>query len=506
MLVIVSISAVSAADLNHEGDISEAPGDNDNLEIDQITQNLQAEDSHNMNLTSLSDETDNGDDSLDLADSTRQDNNDENKLESSSENGGLSLLGTSDENSVLTVGSTVPTMTINSDKSVIYYGENLTLTIVLKGPNGEDITITDANPIKFDIHDIPPANDPYGQTDFHEWGNVTGTVFEVPAKLSQDNYTVEFKWDGDDTYTGISQVFNFTVLSPKGTFSELQELIDHFDFYLSSVLYLSAFTYNETVDGDRFKQGIIIDKDFSIHGGSVNGNNSARLFKIINGANVTIDSTELINGSADNGGAIYVGGNSTFNVLDYTMFDSNKASNYGGAIYIEEGSSANVFNSFFKHNSAAFNLSSAIYNKGNLYLDSNAINGQIYENYNCSIYNEGNITSKVYVVVEIDIGWYYDEFRQDPDWEHNRIRTMDDEFPFRITFYDGNGTEYRERNLIASPTNLKFYTVDHNGNIMYDGAMQYSNGSIKHFDYVAEFNQTTGKYDAFIGLAGKGRK
>lgn len=45
MLVIVSVSAASAADLNQTGDVAEAPADNDNLEIDGITENLQAEDS-----------------------------------------------------------------------------------------------------------------------------------------------------------------------------------------------------------------------------------------------------------------------------------------------------------------------------------------------------------------------------------------------------------------------------------------------------------------------------
>ena len=46
ILVIVSLSAASAADSNHTGDILQAPADNDNLEIDEITDNLQTEDSN----------------------------------------------------------------------------------------------------------------------------------------------------------------------------------------------------------------------------------------------------------------------------------------------------------------------------------------------------------------------------------------------------------------------------------------------------------------------------
>lgn len=190
-----------------------------------------------------------------------------------------------------------------------------------------------------------------------------------------------------------------------------------------------------------------------------------------------------------------MGGNSTIKVLDYSMFENNTAAISGGAIYIEKGSSANVSGSFFKNNSAAFHLSSAIYNKGDLYLNLNVINGQIYENYNCSIYNEGNITSKVFVIISIDPDWYYDEFRQVHDMQHNRIRTPDDEFRFTISFYDGLGDQYREPNLIASPTTFKFHTIDHNDLDLYDWAMQYHNGSVKHFDYVAVYNETTGQYN-----------
>ena len=69
------------------------------------------------------------------------------------------------------------------------------------------------------------------------------------------------------------------------------------------------YVYNPTTDS-RFVDGIAITKDTTLMGSNglykIDGSNAARLFKIADGATLTLIGLTLTGGHADQGGAIYV--------------------------------------------------------------------------------------------------------------------------------------------------------------------------------------------------------
>lgn len=106
---------------------------------------------------------------------------------------------------------------------------------------------------------------------------------------------------------------------------------------------------------------VYINKNLTLNGNAttVDGNSNTRLFYIDSGNTVNINDLTLVNGSAEDGGAIY-NNNSTVNIGN-TTFSNNEASS-GGAIY-SEGSSASltITNSTFTSNRAGSD-GGAIYN------------------------------------------------------------------------------------------------------------------------------------------------
>ena len=167
ILVVISLSAASAADLNHTEDIA-SPVDDDNLEIEETTDNLQANEdlnilsNENINLTSLSDE--NSADSSSLGDDGTGKLINENNL-ASSDKEKSSLLGSSDENSILK-GDKTPILNVVG-KNSIYYGEKMTLQITLTGPDGEEIEVTESNPMHYRLDNILNDGDWNSERFFH---------------------------------------------------------------------------------------------------------------------------------------------------------------------------------------------------------------------------------------------------------------------------------------------------------------------------------------------------
>ncbi|MBE9562206.1 MAG: hypothetical protein IMF12_05010, partial [Proteobacteria bacterium] len=123
---------------------------------------------------------------------------------------------------------------------------------------------------------------------------------------------------------------------------------------------------------------LVIDKDLTIDGGknniAISGNNSVRIFNIfmgtvnlnyltikkgkvfddgggiVNGGNLTIKNSTILNNSAMmNGGGIYSMG--MLQIIDST-FANNSASNFGGGLY-DMSSSAAISNSTFSGNIAS---------------------------------------------------------------------------------------------------------------------------------------------------------
>lgn len=108
---------------------------------------------------------------------------------------------------------------------------------------------------------------------------------------------------------------------------------------------------------------IAINKNITIKGQNqastiINGTNSARVFQIQSGVNVTIYNLTVVNGySSGSGGAIYTIGNLS---VENCTFNDNIASINGGAIYSYYGT-LNVKNCNFTYDRSGYNSGGAIY-------------------------------------------------------------------------------------------------------------------------------------------------
>ena len=166
-----------------------------------------------------------------------------------------------------------------------------------------------------------------------------------------------------------------------GTFTDLQNAIKN-----SNETKTLSLSSNYTRVGNE--ETIVIEDSISITGNgiyTIDGNNSGGIFKIRQGAVVTLTNVILINGNSENGGAIYNEGSLT---IVNSQFTNNNAS-VGGAIY--NSGSITLSGSTFENNNAT--NGSSIYNDGTLYLSGNTINGPIVTTAN------GKITSDIKVTV-----------------------------------------------------------------------------------------------------------
>ena len=112
------------------------------------------------------------------------------------------------------------------------------------------------------------------------------------------------------------------------TFTDLQNAIG----LVTGTLTLNqnvAMTAKEAAD---FTNGITINKDITIDGKghTIDAKNLGRIFSIGEGFTVTLTNATLINGKADNGGAIYNDGSLT---LSDVKLSDNAADGYGGAVF-----------------------------------------------------------------------------------------------------------------------------------------------------------------------------
>ncbi|MDL2270402.1 Ig-like domain repeat protein [Methanobrevibacter sp. OttesenSCG-928-I08] len=132
---------------------------------------------------------------------------------------------------------------------------------------------------------------------------------------------------------------NSLAVTNTNNYKTLQETIDNTPEY--GIIQLTQnITYNQSTDTDLV-EGIVINKSITIDGLNfqINGDNKARIFKIV-GDNVIIKNIYLVNGKFDDGGAIFnVGVNTTIidsNFINNTaapLYGTSDYSNYGGAIF-----------------------------------------------------------------------------------------------------------------------------------------------------------------------------
>ena len=227
-------------------------------------------------------------------------------------------------------------------------------------------------------------------------GNVTKSVSTRSGvgsvtfdNLTFGSYVINASVKGSASYNPIEQLYNLTVSPVKGTFTDLQYIIDNDEIGLVFLPY--DFKYDPDYDAN-LTNGVVINKNLYIIGNdyTIDANNSARIFNVTNGAVFKIDDATLTNGLADYGGAIYVDADSFLNTQNVVLYN-NTATYRGGAIYSE--GTVDVMDSVLDSNDITFrtknddNGGAAIYNlKGDLSIS----NSNITNNLKDIVIRDGN--------------------------------------------------------------------------------------------------------------------
>ncbi len=178
------------------------------------------------------------------------------------------------------------------------------------------------------------------------------------------------------------------------TFTDLEKMIN--ESTTGSLTLDKDYVFS---DGDA-DTGIAINKSIVIDGAgyTIDAQQSARIFNILAKAaspkhTITLKNLNLVNGVADNGGAINVGRYNELNV-DNCNITNNTANNRGGAIYSPTAeSNVNIIRSDFRNNRAISENGGALYgfdyviNMSEFYNNSAKNGGVIYRaggNFNIS--------------------------------------------------------------------------------------------------------------------------
>jgi predicted outer membrane repeat protein len=192
-----------------------------------------------------------------------------------------------------------------------------------------------------------------------------------------------------------------------GNFTDLQYTID-----TAGV----SITLGSNFTRDANEGPIVIEKSIIIDGGgyTIDGNNGG-IFEIKNGGFLILRNVILINGNADEGGAIY---NEGYLSIADSILSGNNAS-LGGAVY--NNGILEIETSTFENNNAVTDGLS-IYNNGNLTLSGNTINGPIVTT------GDGLIKSDIIVTVL-----------------NNEVKaTNEDRYTLRASITDDNGNVIKQ--------------------------------------------------------------
>ena len=169
-------------------------------------------------------------------------------------------------------------------------------------------------------------------------------------------------------------IFSISAVHADGNFTDLQSQIDSSD---DSIEITQDYTYDNTSD-KNLKDGIVISKDnFTVNGNGhiIDGNGQSRIFSVLS-KNVIFNNLTLINGFANNGGAIFC--NESI-VCNNVIFENNNA-DQGGAIYVSK--KLNLTDCVFDNNNAK--LGASLFFKDISRTDSNNQD----DNYSDAVLNE----------------------------------------------------------------------------------------------------------------------
>ena len=168
---------------------------------------------------------------------------------------------------------------------------------------------------------------------------------DIVSGLSVDIATGVYKTTFTPTQTGefvVSTNLAEATLVETGVLKISRSLTD-----LANIIAAAEAGDEITLDGDYayipefdadLVNGIVIDKVITIKGAegadTISGSDLARLFKVVNGGDLTLDGVTITNGKAADGAAIYLESGAKLTATDST-FKDNTATYSGGAIYAD---------------------------------------------------------------------------------------------------------------------------------------------------------------------------
>nr|WP_294999930.1 right-handed parallel beta-helix repeat-containing protein [uncultured Methanobrevibacter sp.] len=287
---------------------------------------------------------------------------------------------------------------LEGQKIKVKGGDKVQLNATLTDDNGNLIYLINQDMLKFTVSDADSTEIVVQEQDYTKYS----ANYTVPFETG--NYTVSMK---EDTSSGWVNLPNLTVINATlendvppvpGTYTDLQAKINKLkDGEVLNLTY--DFAYNQEIDGDRFPEGVVINKNIIINGNgfTISGNNSKRVFKIGDGSaeiNVNLNNITFANGnSSDNGGAIYSAPKTSI-AIDNCNFTNNLAET-GGAIY-SASANTNITNSKFENNiaKAGSQSNAALFDESKVYLDKNTINKDQAEIYlsKSALLSKSNVT------------------------------------------------------------------------------------------------------------------
>ncbi|MCI7291995.1 MAG: hypothetical protein MR504_07370 [Methanobrevibacter woesei] len=139
-------------------------------------------------------------------------------------------------------------------------------------------------------------------------------------------------------------------------------------------------------EADKYKDGITINKDITIDakGHTIDARELGRIFNIANGATLTLNNAVIINGRADQGGAIFNDG--ALNINNSVLI--NGRADQGGAIFND--GALNINNSVLINGRA--DLGGAIFNDGALNINNVTLKDNTALSYGGAIYSHGDVS------------------------------------------------------------------------------------------------------------------
>ena len=190
--------------------------------------------------------------------------------------------------------------------------------------------------------------------------------------------------------------------------ADLQQKIDNAEAG-STINLAYDIAYDAEYDGDGLIEGIIVNKSIVIAGEEgieICGSDLARVFKVTDGATLTLNDVTICDGAAEKGAGVYVDSGSALNA-DGVIFTNNVAVLRGGAIYSEgtvEIKDSTIQENYISKRDGAGSENkggAAIYNNGGVttldnvqvidnlkdYVNGNVLNGAIVANGTTSIKN-----------------------------------------------------------------------------------------------------------------------